>query len=109
MAVAHDIGALGETLALRFLLDRGLSLVERNVFVDGDELDLVVRNGAEIVVVEVKTSKNGDDPIEAVDDVKASRVTRAVNAYRLPVDRIDVIGVMLTNRGAAIRWLRGAI
>lgn len=109
MAVAHDIGTLGETLALRFLLEHGLSLVERNVFVDGDELDLVVRHGTAVVVVEVKTSTNGDDPIEAVDDVKASRVARAVDAYRLPVDRIDVIGVALTSRGAAIRWLQGAI
>lgn len=109
MAVVHDIGSLGETLALRFLVDRGFSLVERNVFVDGDELDLVVRRGATVVAVEVKTSANGDDPIEAVDDGKASRVARAVDAYCLAVHRIDVIGVTLNSRGATIRWLRGVL
>ncbi len=109
MTVAHDIGSLGETIALRFLTDRGFLLVERNVFVDGYELDLVVRREATIVAVEVKTSTRGCDPIEAVDDAKASRVIRAVGAYRLTVHRIDVMGVTLSSHGAGVRWLKGAM
>ncbi len=109
MAVAHDIGSLGEQLALRFLMDRGFSLVERNVFVDGYELDIVVVRDATVVAVEVKTTTRAGDPVEAVNDSKASYLLRAVSAYRLAVHRIDVVGVTLGMHGATIRWLKGAL
>ena len=109
MAVRHDIGSLGELLASAFLLERGCLLIERNVIIDGGELDLIVDDAGRVVVVEVKTSSNGDDPIEAVSDTKAVRVRRAADGYRLVVDRIDVITVEIDRRGVTIRWLPGAL
>ena len=109
MAFRHDIGSFGETLALAFLIDRGCSLVDRNVFVDRDELDLIIRDAGHIVAVEVKTSANGDDPLHAVDGSKAVRIRRAVGGYRLVVHRIDVIAVTLDRSGASIRWLPGVL
>jgi len=101
-----DVGRLGECLAERFLVDRGLTVVARNTFIEGDELDLIVLEGSQRVVVEVKTSANGDDPMEAIDDVKAHRIRRAVQGYELPVDRIDAIAVRLT---AAALVSRGSV
>lgn len=109
MAVRHDIGSLGEFLAMQFLSDRGCSLIERNVIVDGGELDLVVDHAGRVVVVEVKTSSNGDDPIEAVSDAKAARVRRGADGYRWVVDRVDVVAVTLDRSGVTIRWLPGAL
>ncbi len=109
MAVRHDIGSLGERLALAFLVERGCSLIERNVIVDGGELDVVVDHAGRVVVVEVKTCSNGDDPIEAVSDTKAARVRRAADGYRMVVDRIDVIAVVIARHSVTIRWLPGAL
>jgi putative endonuclease len=106
MALRHEIGALGESLAERFLLDRGYNLVERNAYVDGDELDLIMAHGSTIIAVEVKTTTNGADPFDAVDDDKMFRIHRATDAYRLPISRIDVIAVTIDVQGAAIHWVQ---
>ena len=101
-----DKGISGEDLAVRFLTARGCTIVDRNVRVDADELDIVMRDGASLVAVEVKTSTNGDDPIEAVDDAKFARFTRAADAYASFIDRLDIVGVSIGSAGAEIRWLR---
>jgi len=106
MALRHEIGTLGESLAERFLVERGYKLIERNARVAGDELDLIVAHGSTIVAVEVKTTSNGADPFEAVDDDKMFRIRRAADAYRLRVDRIDVIAVTITDAGASIHWVQ---
>jgi putative endonuclease len=106
MALRHEIGALGESLAERFLVDRGYNLVERNAYVDGDELDLIMAHGSTIIAVEVKTTTNGADPFDAVDDDKMFRIHRATDAYRLPISRIDVVAVTIDVQGAAIHWVQ---
>jgi putative endonuclease len=106
MALRHRIGVFGETLAERFLVERGYRLVERNARVDGDELDLIMAHDLTIVAVEVKTTSNGADPFDAVDDDKMYRVRRAAHAYRLDVSRIDVIAVKLSVQGATIHWVQ---
>ncbi|MEN8238055.1 MAG: YraN family protein [Actinomycetota bacterium] len=106
MALRHEIGTLGESLAERFLVERGCRLIERNARVDGDELDLVVQHGSTIVAVEVKTTSNGADPFEAVDDEKLHRIHRAVEAYPSHIGRIDVVAVSIGGRGATIHWVQ---
>jgi putative endonuclease len=106
MARRHEIGSFGESLAERFLVERGYSLVERNAYVDGDELDLIMAHGSMIIAVEVKTTTNGADPFEAIDDDKMLRMHRAADAYRLPISRVDVIAVMLSVQGATIHWVQ---
>ena len=106
MALRHKIGRLGESLAERFLVERGYRLVERNARVHGDELDLIMAYGSTIIAVEVKTTSNGDDPFDAIDDDKRYRIRRAVDAYRLDVTRIDVIAVAIGREGAMIHWIQ---
>ncbi|NHZ71030.1 MAG: YraN family protein [Proteobacteria bacterium] len=105
----RDLGVFGETLAATFLIRQGLTVIARNVFVDGDELDLIVLDGVHRVAVEVKTTSNGDDPMEAIDRVKRYRIRRAVNGYEPSVKRIDTIGVRLTPFGVDIQWVRDAM
>lgn len=73
----------GERRAARHYLLRGWRLVGANVRVGRNELDLIVRRGRRLVVVEVK-EKTGDrygDPLEMVDAEKLRRMRRTAQAW----------------------------
>ena len=62
---------------------RGYRVLAANVWAGGNELDLIVRRGRQLVFCEVK-SKTGDrygDPLAMVDDEKVRRLTRAAEAW----------------------------
>jgi putative endonuclease len=92
---------------------RGYRILDRNVWLAGAELDLVVRRGRVLAFVEVK-SKSGDgfgDPVEMVTPLKVERVRRAAAAWlaRNPSSaglepRFDVIA----ERAGRIEHLPGA-
>lgn len=104
-----DVGRFGEAVAACFLEGRGLTVIDRNMYVNGDEIDLMLLEGSQRIAVEVKTSTNGDDPMDAIDDVKVQRVRRAVQAYGAPVHRIDAVAVQVTTAGVSVRWLKGVM
>ena len=73
----------GERRALRHYRLRGYRLLEANVRAGGYELDLVLRRGRRVLVVEVK-EKGGagfGHPLEMVDAEKERRVRRAASAW----------------------------
>jgi putative endonuclease len=73
----------GERRALRHYRLRGYRLLEANARFGGYELDLVLRRGRRLVVVEVK-EKGGPGfghPLEMVDGEKVRRVTSAAQAW----------------------------
>ena len=55
-----DIGRRGEDLALAHLQAQGLDLVDRNYRCRGGEIDLVMRDGAVLVLVEVRLRTRSD-------------------------------------------------
>ena len=95
-------GERGETIAARHLTRLGLVLVDRNWRCDAGEIDLVLRDGAVLVICEVKTRTSTDygDPLEAVTPAKVARLRRlAARWLRVhdchPEDvRIDMVGVL---------------
>ncbi|GMQ94191.1 MAG: hypothetical protein BMS9Abin12_1675 [Acidimicrobiia bacterium] len=103
---SKQLGSLGEDIAVQFLKRRGVEIVERNAFVNRDEIDVIYRFERIIVAVEVKTSSNGADPLDALDDTKMRRIKRAANGHRLPITSIDAIAVTFGSDYAEIRWLR---
>jgi len=103
----RDFGVFGEKIAARFLEDRGIRVVGRNVFVDRDEIDIIYRGDAGLVAVEVKSVTGDVDPFDALDDEKMRRFRRAIAGYGRPIIAIDGIGVRLNREGVEIRWLRG--
>jgi putative endonuclease len=52
-------GAAAESLAAEFLEARGLDVVERNYRCRGGEIDLIARDGATLVFVEVRLCSSG--------------------------------------------------
>jgi putative endonuclease len=89
---------------VRFLEERGVTVVARNLRRGSDEIDLVVVDRGRRVIVEVKTAvrSSGFDPAENVDRRKADALRRA-GAW-LGVGRIDLVTVVIDDRGADVRW-----
>jgi putative endonuclease len=76
-------GARVERRALWWYRVRGWRILGRNVWIAGNELDLIVRRGRQVVFVEVK-AKSGDrfgDPLEMVTPEKQRRLRRAATAW----------------------------
>lgn len=77
-------GEWGERQAEKALAAGGLAILGRRVRVGRrDEIDLVARDGREIVFIEVKTRRNEDfgRPISAVDRRKRAAASRAALRY----------------------------
>jgi putative endonuclease len=73
-----ELGRRGEDLALEFLQDLGYRLIERNWRASSGEIDLVMREGDELVFVEVKT-RFGEGAGRAEDAVSRSKVRKLLN------------------------------
>jgi putative endonuclease len=110
------LGAYGERIAARRLLDEGMALVDRNWRCDLGELDLVLRDGDVLVFCEVKTRTSAayGHPLEAVTPAKAERLRQLAARWVAEHDvtpegiRIDVVGVLLVGRGAPeVEHLKG--
>ncbi|MFM9626576.1 MULTISPECIES: YraN family protein [Streptomyces] len=106
------LGRYGEELAARRLADTGMTVLERN-WRSGrtGEIDIVARDGDVLVVCEVKTRRDGgfQHPMAGVTPEKAERLRglaqRWIQAHGgAPPGgvRIDLVGVILPRRGAAL-------
>lgn len=80
---ARETGAQGERIALAFLEERGMALIEKNYRAKGGEIDLVMRDGKEIAFVEVKyrLSDTRGNALQAIDERKRARIRNAAEAY----------------------------
>jgi len=101
-----DLGFRGEAIAARELRKRGYEILERRWRCRRGEIDLVARDGATLVIVEVKTRASRDfgPPADAVDPRKQRKLMELARAYlkaRRLSDvnvRFDVVGVTMPRR-----------
>ena len=108
---AHNsnLGSYGERVAAQRLVEQGMVLIERNWRCALGEVDLVLRDGDVLVFCEVKTRSSAayGHPLEAVTAVKGERLRRLASRWveehgvDPPQIRIDLVGVLLAERGAA--------
>ncbi|PWD52368.1 YraN family protein [Serinibacter arcticus] len=107
MAEKDELGRRGEDLAARWVAEQGWQVLERNWRGEGGELDLVARDGRDLVVIEVKTRSGTGfgDPVTAVTPVKVARLRRltagwlAEHEVRPREVRLDVIGILWPRGG----------
>jgi len=81
----QELGKSGEDLACAELERRGYAIIARRYRQRRGELDIIARDGATLVFVEVKT-RNGrafGDAAEAVTPLKQLRMTRLATEYMM--------------------------
>ncbi|WP_340375990.1 YraN family protein [Streptomyces sp. SS7] len=112
MNARRAMGRYGEDVAARRLSGAGMTIVERN-WRSGrtGEIDIVAHDGDVLVVCEVKTRKGGsyEHPMAAVTPRKARRLRDLAERWiqthgGAPPGgvRIDLVGVLLPDRGAPV-------
>ena len=94
------IGAIGERVALNYLLAKNYELITTNYSTRFGEIDLIIRDKDILVFVEVKTKKGlaFGTPEEMFTQNKLTRVKRMATVYLKGKEvkcRIDMVAVVL--------------
>lgn len=105
------LGDYGERLAVRYLSDHGMTVVDRNWRCVRGELDIVALDGGCLAFVEVKTRSTEafGAPFEAVTRLKLARLRLLSVMWRQAADaewcsvpgRIDVVSILRPRSGPA--------
>jgi len=106
-------GVAAETLAAAFLRDQGLVIAERNYRCRFGEIDLIAREGATLVFVEVRQRRT-ESYGGAAASITAAKRTRLLAAARhylarqssVPLCRFDA--VLIRGEPPEIEWIRNA-
>jgi putative endonuclease len=115
MAEHNELGKKGELIARKFLEEIGFKIIKTNWRHEKDEIDVIAKDGDELVMVEVKTrsTRYFGEPSEAVGAAKESFMIRAAEAYLeihdLNMDtRFDIISIVVDNKGESIEHIKDA-
>lgn len=117
MYIRHEIGKIGEDVAIKYLENLGYTIIERNFVATQGEIDIIAKDNKELVFIEVKTRTNMQfgKPVEAVNKIKQKHLISAVKYYiyykHLEDEfvRIDVIEVYLSKNSAKINHIKQII
>ena len=101
------LGSWGEALAGRFLQDKGYQILDTNYRTSHGEVDIVARDGEELVFVEVRTRRRGSfgAPEESLSKAKVQRLVNTCEAYLQNAPeagaawRVDLVCVYLDAAG----------
>ena len=104
------IGHLGETIAKRYLQDKGYCIVEQNYRTKYAEIDLIMYNKDELVFVEVRTRRKErfGSPEKSLKRNKIKKLIRNAKAYVARkrysnAYRIDAVCIVLNEDGGIER------
>jgi putative endonuclease len=106
--IRTKLGNFGEQAAVADLTRRGMTVVDQKWRCAGGEIDLIMRDGATLVFVEVRTRRSSPDAAaESVNRRKQERLIALAYAYldthRTSADtawRIDVVAIDVDRSGA---------
>jgi putative endonuclease len=112
-------GVYGEQLAERYLIEQGYKIVAKNWRCPEGELDLVARQGENLVFVEVRTRRGTwlGTPEESITPAKQAKLIKLAYTFLADYEqpdcrrsssegpwRIDVIAIVLNKRGEVVRF-----
>ncbi len=113
----RQLGDGGEDLAAAALKRQGYKILARNYLAPLGEIDIIARQGKDLVFIEVKT-RRGDRfgaPQEAVSAAKQNKLRRLADYYlkekRLGDEvavRFDVVGITVDEKGPQIEIIPNA-
>ncbi|MCL2420666.1 MAG: YraN family protein [Defluviitaleaceae bacterium] len=109
-------GRYGQDAAVKFLQSKGLTLVEENYRLRSGEIDLIMRDGAYMVFIEVKYRRGLAHglPREAIGYHKQQKIIKTamhyIARYRLDNQdfRFDAVELLETADGLAINHIENA-
>src|SRR3954464_7509792 len=98
----NAVGAYGERVALAHLVEQGMVVLDRNWRCAEGEIDLILRDGPDVVFCEVKTRRGGayGRPAEAIRPDKVRRLRRLATRWLAETEvrprdlRFDVVEVL---------------
>lgn len=110
-----DVGKLGEDIATKYLENKGFRIMERNFYCKQGEIDIIAKQGKEIVFIEVKTRLNNNfgTPAEAINNLKKMHILKSAQYFLyknkiLNKDvRFDAIEVVLQNGKFNVNHIEG--
>ena len=114
---SHRLGRRGEALAARHLRRNGFKVLYQNFRAPrGGEVDIVCRDGDELVFVEVKTRSTREfgSPASAVNRDKQALIARGALAWLRLLDnpdiifRFDIVEVVIDREGETFNIIRAA-
>jgi putative endonuclease len=79
----RSMGTEGEQLAAKFLQDRGYEIIERNYRFGRGEIDLIAKEGPDLVFIEVKARRTFQygAPEESITVAKEAQLKRVADGY----------------------------
>lgn len=117
-ATSTDKGHITERYAQQYLLQQGLTFIDKNFHSRQGEIDLIMRDGDTYVFIEVKYRKNMlfGGAIAAISSSKQKKIKHCVtfylhqlglNEYNTPC-RIDVVALVGDINQPQVTWLKNA-
>jgi len=111
MNFKKNFGNDGEILARKFLASRGLEILKTNFHSREGEVDIIARDGAEIIFVEVKARRSAKfgSAIESVGESKLEKIAATGQKFLVENDlenadwRVDLIAI----ENGKLRWMKG--
>lgn len=96
-----ELGAFGESMAERYLINKGLRIIDKNVRFKKWEADIIAEDGDKLVVIEVKTRQTAEigEPWRAVTKAKQRQIIQVANFYvsqhQIDKDtRFDIVSIV---------------
>ena len=112
MGQARKLGTAAELVALTYLQQQGLGLIQANFYSRFGEIDLIMLDGAVHVFIEVKQRQAGlDAALCAITPVKQRKLIKTAQYYLLKLGhevncRFDAV---VLDMNGQIQWLKNII
>lgn len=113
MSNRDNAGQAAEARAARYLEAQGLKIVERNFRTRHGEVDIIARDGATLVFVEVRARRSNafGGAVASITAAKRGKLTRTAELYlaglrKTPRCRFDAI--LLTGEDGPVQWIQDA-
>ncbi|WP_353892122.1 YraN family protein [Proteinivorax hydrogeniformans] len=110
----QELAQYGERLAVQFLKDEKLKILDVNYSCKLGEVDIIAKDRGVIVFCEVKTRKNKNTihPFDAITPRKLNTISKVGQTFLIKnnlidVDyRIDAIAIYFANGDPRIKWIK---
>lgn len=110
------IGRIGEEIAKQYFDNQNYKFITQNYYYNHGEIDLIYKEGDELVFIEVKFRKSDDfgDPLESITPKKQKLIRRTAEGYVIEKNiintpcRFDVITIVGSKKNHKINHLKNS-